>query len=192
MLNIINFVDIASNAIIGAFNVDEIKTIPHDSAHEIIIDKNSYKVFSFYIKNFIKAEYQYGMQNIVLNTCRPSNNWRNSERGASIKACKYDVCDNSIIIDNVKLEKQLNKIFNSLKRELKTFIFIEFSNIDIIDSINFINYIMSTNRVSSPRPSYNLLADANIEYNHYVFNDKNINHDLLHEVKEVLTKNKLI
>ena len=67
-----------------------------------------------FIINNINNELYYNRTNIILNTCNPMKNWRQYERKKASKVNKCYVLDQSIYIDELKLNSFINSIFEKL------------------------------------------------------------------------------
>ena len=58
----------------------------------------------------------YGKTNIVINTCKPMKNWRQTIRKAAVRNNKYCITDESIYIDELKLNSFADAIFQKLPK----------------------------------------------------------------------------
>ena len=78
---------------------------------------NALKKFltSFIVDNINNALH-YGKTNIVINTCKPMKNWRQTIRKAAVRNNKYCITDESIYIDELKLNSFADAIFQKLPK----------------------------------------------------------------------------
>lgn len=146
------------------------------------------KILIEFIINNINNNIQYGKQNIIVNTCKPMQNWRQQQRGNALRSYKYKVIDESIYVDLIKFNQFVDKVFDkiqhinlnkllkgttndksieiSLDNKVK---FLEFDNIDIIDIITILNKLLnSIGSVNYNTLNYNniIVIDGNCDYIH--------------------------
>jgi len=185
---IINYSDVCSNALLAIIDNDE-ATLEQtdDDVYTIIVDKNLRDVLNYHVKNLCKGHFQYGKKNIIVNTCRPYDNWRQDERGSIIRAAKYALTDPHVFdVDCGKFEKVLDTMWLSHIKELNRFKFIYHKHLDFYDIV-FIMEKHCENVVVIPF-HYFVLVDVNREYVHHA----EIPRRLEIEVESELRKNKLI
>lgn len=118
--------------------------------------------------NNINNNIQYGKQNIIINTCKPMMNWRQTDRGCAIRSYKYKLTDESVYVDLIKFNQFVDMVFNKLPKlnlnkvsqdyignnDLSKCIFqnkvkyIQFDNIDIIDARVIMHQLLTNIRKS--------------------------------------------
>lgn len=186
--NVINFIEIASNSLLNVIDNLSNQDLYSESGVYYLDLKNTIKEsFSFYIGSNIENEKVFGYKNILINTCRPFDNWRKKERGSGIKACKYNICDSSISIEKQKLEYFLDKEWKRLQIKKKDFYYIENQNVDIFDLNMVLPQLLSFN-FKAKRSNYYIIEDVNRDYIH----TKNIPNYLVSQIEMELRKNRLI
>jgi hypothetical protein len=72
------------------------------------------KILTGFIINNINNFIQYGKNNLIINTCKPMQNWRQFIRGNAIRSYKYKLIDNSIYTDMIKLNQFIDNLFSKL------------------------------------------------------------------------------
>ena len=187
--NIINYIDICSNALLAIIDNDECIIEKIDDKDNIYIDNNFKKIFYFYIKTFINDKFSYGKQNIIINSCKPYENFRQIENDNKITLPKYNLTDKQYFnIDLQCLEGYLDKVWDKLKNDdmLGKFIFLSNNRVDIVDMINIMRQYISY--LSIDKCHYFMLEDTNNEYLHY----NNIDKDILLEVETELRRKEII
>jgi len=187
-LNVINYVNICSNAVLALFDNESLYTIDTEGCYCIDLkNKDIRNLLHFYIKTMVQNEYQYGKNNIVINTCRPSDNWRKEMRGSALKACKYQITDENFKINKIKLEDILERTWTILSKELNKFIWITHKNIDIFDLIIIMQKLFN-GHLNIAHSTYILLTDTNNDYIHY----DNIDSKFVTEIEMMFRNKKLI
>lgn len=187
--NIVNYIDICSNALLAIIDNDECIIERIDNIDNIIINNKLKQLLFFYIKSFIKEKHCYGKQNILLNSCNPFENFRKNENDITLTQPKYEIADKQYFnIDLQLLEKILEKIWYKLRTDdlLGRFIFLSHKNIDIVDFINIMRIYIDNLYID--KCHYFFLEDKNNEYLHY----NNIEKKLIFEVETELRRNELI
>lgn len=187
--NIINYIDICSNVLLSILDNDQCIIERIEDRDNIIIDKKLKKFLFFYIKSFINDRYCYGKQNIVLNSCKPFENFRKDENDNIITSPKYEITDKLYFnIDLPLLENILDKIWYKLKNDdmLGRFIFLSNKNTDIVDYINIMRRYIDN--LCIDKCHYFFLEDKNNEYLHY----NNISNNIIFEVETELRKYEII
>ena len=187
MLKVIDYVEMCSVALLATYDQIERK---YDSNDKLYLELNptNKEILEFNILSNIKASYSYGYKNIIVNTCRPYDNWRQHKVGKKVKAVKYSLNDDMLCIDKQKLEYFLDSIWKKLNKKLKTnYILISNNKIDILDLCEIIKQCVGVEIISS-YPYYHVLKDSNNEYVHC----GNIPQYIINEVETSLRKNKLI
>ncbi len=183
---IINYTEICSNALLSILDNDEYKSLKN-GRYEIPINKKFKEEFTFYIISYYKSYFQFGVNNILINTCRPYDNWRKEERGAPIRSPKYSLTDPDIFsIDKIKLETLLEKVWKSIFIKEKNIICISHNELDYFDLTMVIKELLPYIIIHPTH--YYCLRDINNDYIHT--SDISINHKTLIEIE--LRKNNLI
>jgi hypothetical protein len=167
------------------------------------------KLLEGFIINNINNETSYGKHNILVNTCKPMNNWRSSSE--KVKNMKVVLSDESVFIDEIKLNNLVDSVFkklpsltatllkkNSFNEVSKTEVaiqkdlkMIEFAEIDLIDMQTILNKILSVFGIVSKdfNNYYNLICDGNSEYVH---NSNDVREELYNKVRLELMKKGII
>ena len=181
--NFINFLKIVDLSLLNILDYVEI------NESKLLIEKNdrlllnlnsmSKKLLEGFIINNINNETYYGKRNILINTCKPVNNWRSF--GKKVKTSRIILKDESIYVDEIKLNNFIDDVFKrlpsmtavlskknfndvsniqvSIPKELKI---IEFNEIDILDSYESMTKILSSfGYVNKDSINYNLIEDGN-------------------------------
>lgn len=189
--NLINYLKIVDLSLLNILDYIEINEstslVEKDDKLILNLNATSKKLLEGFIINNINNETYYGKRNILINSCKPVNNWRNIDK--KVKSPRIVLNDESIYIDEIKLNNLADSIFKklptltavfskktsfkevsniqvSIQKELKL---IEFEELDLSDSYVLLNRILSSfgvvNRDSS---AYNLINDGNNVYFHNV------------------------
>lgn len=193
--NFINYLKIIDLSLLNIFDYLDIND--QDSSlvltdDKIILNLNSKskKLLEGFIINNINDALYYGKTNILINTCSPYNNWRNSLEVKKNKKEKCILIDDSIYVDEVYLNQFINEIFKKLptlnaaftSRSYKsqfistTYInissqknvkYLNFEEIDIYDSFSILNSILSNfGTILMDDSKYNIIKDGNVEFRH--------------------------
>lgn len=186
MFKIINYVEVCSNSLLATFDSVNQKYDANGKLY-LDLDRSAREILEFHIKSNLKNERHFGYKNIILNTCRPYNNWRQHERGSVIKACKYAFSDETVTADKQKLEHFLDKLWNQFETEFKEFTLLSSSELDLQDLQTAVEKNIGIDCLSVP-PYYYILKDSNIEYEHKELLPAHI----INEVETKLRRNKLI
>ena len=137
--NIINFVQIVDLSLLNFLDyayVNESQLYENADGKLVVnLDNENKKVLEAYIINNINDNIQYGKNNLIVNTCQPMQNWRQVERNHALKRCKYKIVDDSVYVDEIKLNQLADKIFRRLPKLTehaikKTFNALEYTNAD--------------------------------------------------------------
>jgi hypothetical protein len=182
-LSLLNFIDY-SDVIDNSYQINE-----NGQLHLNMNTKNK-KILAGFIINNINNSIQFGATNIVINTCKPMQNWRQDLRGNAVRSYKYKFIDSSIYVDNIKFNQFLDTIFNKLdKLNLKNisqytisetygvsakifqnnFQCIQFENIDVIDVTKTLkSLLVNLGSVTCNTLNYNnlIINDGNNDYTH--------------------------
>lgn len=185
---LLNYIEIVSNSFLAILDDSNNYTIDEDRNLIIDLNKSIINQLKFYVDSNIKDQQFFGYKTILLNTCRPFDNWRKEKRGASLRISQYSLTDKKIIINKQKLEYQLNKLWGELKKDKKDIIFINDKEIDLFDLKLIIKRILGNKNVQINRNQYYILKDGNLEYLH----DTNIPTYLINQVESKLRLKQLI
>ena len=183
-LSLLNFIDYASYA----DNSEDALMITNEyNQLQINLNPKAKKLITSLIINNISSQIHYGKMNIIINTCKPMQNWRQYKRKAAIKSYKYIIQDESISIDLIKLNQWLDKLYNKLPTiNIKNFNteflnlsklnnintynnikYIEFNELDIWDAYNLLGTFLKYNgQLTFDKINYNIIMDGNCEYFH--------------------------
>lgn len=162
---IVSYIDIVSTALLAILDNEETTLNELQTGYEIVIDKDFKPILSYHIKNLCKGQYHYGIKNLLIDSCLPSSNWRQVERGSYVKSTKHILKDDSVfILDLHKFNKIATQIFKKQKQELPEFYYLSNDKIDFYDIVEIVNQLCE-NVVVIPQ-FYHILIDANIGYNH--------------------------
>jgi len=180
MINIIDYTNLCSSALL-----DSIDNIYDHFKEELIIDLSSKKhkeIFNFYLYSQLKAKRQFGMFNVVINSCHPNDNWRNIEKTINNK---YNILDTSIIVDVTLMETFYNKCYKEIQKE--DFIFIQHNETDLTDVITCIDRIIGSQYLLN-RNIFYIINDNNNMFCHDEYIEKYIHQ----EIENILKDNGLI
>lgn len=194
--NIINYIKIVDVSLLNLLDYSDISEYQYshydENMNKIVIDINaeSKKLLEGFIINNINNELYYNRINIIVNTCNPMKNWRQYERGKALRINKCEILDDSIFIDELKLNSFLNSIFEKLPNKEATLVkkinfknnsissnisiplnnnikFLEFNEIDYYD-VNTIlkHYLSNIGNLLTIEPNYIIIKDGNMNYSH--------------------------
>lgn len=95
------------------------------------VNNNFRQCFSFYMLSNLKAKYCLGRFNIIIGSCNPVDNWRNSSH---VFYQKYTVLENCFEIkDYISFHEYMDEMFDSLKRQNSNYIYISHNELDQFD-----------------------------------------------------------
>lgn len=185
-LSLLNFIDYVNYS--TEINEDTLMYNNEYNQLQINLNPKSRKIITSLILNNISSSLHYGKTNIIINTCKPMQNWRQSERKGAIRIYKYMIQDESIAIDIIKLNQWLDNLYKHLptinvknfnteflqtsilnnidiyKNNIK---YIEFNNVDVFDSYKLLESFLKHNgQLSFDLLNYNIISDGNCEYSH--------------------------
>ena len=191
--NIINYVHIVDLSILNYIDylelIEETYQINDEGQLHLNLTGKNKKILTGLILNNINDHIQYGKQNIIINTCKPMQNWRQSLRGNAVRAYKYKFIDNSISVDLIKFNQFVDDLFEKLptlnvkkitnhllsEERLLSFNFqnklkcIEVDNLDSNDLETVLNKLLiQLGSVNFNTINYNniIIIDGNHEYAH--------------------------
>lgn len=155
---------------------------------QINMTAESRKILISLILNNINNSINYGKTNIIINTCKPMQNWRQYERNSAIRSYRYVIQDESVAIDLIKFNQWMDKLYNKLpKLNIKNFsneylnnkilnnidiyrqniLYIEFNELDVFDAYALLKeYLKYNGSLTFDDINYNIIADGNREYFH--------------------------
>lgn len=181
--NLINYLKIIDLSLLNLFDyVDYQNDLYVDSDEKMVLNFNGKAkeiLESLLIRNINNAAF-YGKENIIVNTCIPKDNWRTIEQIVQKVGQKYIVTDESIYIDNIKMNMFFDNFFkraensnNFFNRKSNSIMlssnikFISFKSIDIYDAFRMINNILSNfGYIRKDDFNYNLIKDGNNVFMH--------------------------
>lgn len=178
LLNYIDYIDV----------IEDAYQINDKQQFCLNLNTQNKKILAEFIINNINNNIQYGKQNIIVNTCKPMQNWRQQVRGNAFRSYKYKIIDDSIYVDMIKFNQfvdniykkiqhiNLNKLLKgsskteniqiSLQNKVK---FLDFESIDTLDVITILNKLLNNiGSVNYNTLNYNniIVIDGNCEYVH--------------------------
>lgn len=204
--NFINFLHVIDLSLLNFIDYCEVIEGSYQMVNnQFIINLNSKtrKLLTALILSNINDKIQYGKINVLVNTCRPMNNWRKEERNNAIRCFKYVIKDESVLIDKIKLNQFLENIFEKLPKynldkiklepQIQEIIninnleiggkvkFIQLENVDIIDGFHILHKLFANvGCLTFDDMNYNLIDDGNCIYKH---NMSNIPNDIIENIR---------
>lgn len=184
-LSLLNFIDYVNYTEVNSS--DALLISNEYNQLQINLNPRGRKLITSLIINNINNQLHYGKMNIIVNTCKPMQNWRQYKRKAAIKSYKYVIQDDSIAIDLIKLNQWLDKLYNKLPNiNVKNFNteylnisklnnintynnikFIEFNELDIWDAYKLLgDFLRYNGQLTFDKLNYNIITDGNHEYIH--------------------------
>lgn len=165
-IELVNFIDLCSDSFIelldnhyNDFETENGKVFIDFSRNSIC--KHYYHII---VKNFLKSR-SYGKKYILINTCKPSKNWRKqTNENGKFPYHKCISIDSEIVLDFAKLETTIEKNWEILKKSLSTVIFVENSNLDYTDIESILIDLIGKNWLTFKHPKYLMFKDGNIVY----------------------------
>ena len=178
-LSLLNFIDY-SDVIEDSYQINE------QGQLILNLNANTRKILAGFIINNINDNIQYGKTNIIINTCKPMQNWRQIQRTKAIRSYKYKIIDESIYIDEIKLNQYLDTIYFKLpslnlnnipdvisnksvlefniKNNVKC---LQFDTLDIWDTYSLLKTLLSNvGSLTFDSLNYNIIIDGNYVYVH--------------------------
>jgi hypothetical protein len=188
--NIINYIDILDLSLLNFIDyLDVIEDSYHISdddglLHLALTGKNK-KILTELIINNINNNLQFGAINIIINTCKPMQNWRQTLRGNAVRSYKCKLIDSSIKIDEIQFNQFIDSIFKKISKQMisktsaNNTIFsihnkynIKYIDSETIDINDFIFYLkrklIYLGNVNCNTLNYNniIITDGNCDYSH--------------------------
>lgn len=161
-----NFVDVASTAFLNVVNdiYDKIYYSDQEKIPIDITDVRTKKLFEYYLNEEIrKTKKGFGEVRILVNTCKPWDNWRKEQRGSAVRATKFNVVDQSLLIDKRKLETFLDLYWNRCQID-PTIHYVDHEELDVADYQKIITNLIGKTFVQLPNARFLTLSDSNMEY----------------------------
>lgn len=209
LINYLKIVDLSLLNLLDYVEINESRLLVMN-ADKLVLNLNatSKKLLEGFIINNINNETYYGKHNILVNTCKPINNWRNFDK--KNKNARIMINDKSVFIDIIKLNNLIDSVFKklpsmtavftkkdvfneisktqvSIQKDLKI---IEFLELDLTDAYLILNRILSTfGLVNKDCVNYNIICDGNNEYFHNV---SELGEELFNKVRLELMKKGII
>ena len=191
-LSLLNFIDYTSYA--DSYSEEALLISNEYNQLQINLNPKARKLITSLILNNISNQIHYGKMNIIVNTCKPMQNWRQYKRKAAIKSYKYVIQDESIAVDLIKLNQWLDKLYTKLPTiNVKNFNteflnitklnnintynnikYIEFNELDVWDAYRLLSDFLKYNgNLAFDKLNYNIISDGNREYAHdSIFTDE--------------------
>lgn len=185
-LSLLNFIDYVNYTY--DYEEDSLMVSNDMNQLEIILNPQCRKLLTSLILNNINSALHYGKTNIIINTCKPMQNWRQYKRKSAVRSYRYIIQDESISVDIIKFNQWLDRLYKHLpslnikkfdteflqnsilnnidiyKNNIK---YIEFDNIDVYDAYKLLEeYLKYSGQLSFDLLNYNILLDGNHEYSH--------------------------
>ena len=188
--NIINYIDILDLSLLNFIDygnvIDESCQIDaEDGLLHLSLTGKTKKILTELIINNINNNLQFGAINIIINTCKPMQNWRQTVKGNVVRSYKCKLIDNSIKLDEIQFNQFIDSVFKKIakvKTNLKPVTntiftnhnnynikYIESENIDIIDIVFYLKHkLIYLGNVNYNTLNYNniIITDGNRDYNH--------------------------
>lgn len=179
-LSLLNFIDY-SDVIDNSYQINE------QGQLYLNLNANTRKVLAGFIINNINDNIQYGKQNIIINTCKPMQNWRQIQRNKAVRSYKYKFIDESVCVDEIKLNQYLDTIYFKLPslnlnkisenyigfNDISKFTFqnnvkcLQFDTLDIWDTYSILkNLLSNVGSLTFDSLNYNIIIDGNYVYVH--------------------------
>ena len=118
--NFINFIHIVDLSLLNFIDYSDIIEgsclYQDDNKLHLTLNAKTKKFLTSFIVDNINNSLHYGKINIVINTCKPMKNWRQVIRKAAVRNNKYCVIDDSLYIDELKLNSFADAIFQKLPK----------------------------------------------------------------------------
>ena len=161
-----NFVDVASGAFLNVINdiYDKIYYTDQEKIPIDITDNRIKKLFEYYLNEEIrKTKRGYGEVRILINTCKPWDNWRKEQRGSALRATKFNIVDQSILVNKNKMENFLDLYWNRCQFD-PSIHYVNHNEIDAFDYEQIIVNLIGKSFVKLPNKRFLTISDANSDY----------------------------
>ena len=189
-VNLANYINICSNAVLSAVDNETVELKDVDGIYHITVNKQLKEVLYFNIKSLCKGYYQFGANNIIINSCIPCNNWRTTceENIENISNYKYVLTHSEVFyINEQPFHEMLESIWKALWKDLHKFIFLDHPKLDCFD-LNMIIHKKITDNITVHPNNYYFLTDPNNEFLH----DDDVPRWIQTDIEIEMRKNKLI
>ena len=188
LINYLKIVDLSLLNLLDYVEINESKALTLDNDRLVLnLNAPTRRLLEGFIVNNINNETYYGKHNILVNTCKPANNWRNPGRRSD--ASRIMANDSSVCIDMIRLNSLADSVFRklpsmaesfsaerrlangakaplSIQKDLKI---VEFTELDLADSYVIMGKILAAfGFVNRDGVNYNIIRDGNGEYFHDV------------------------
>jgi hypothetical protein len=183
--NIINYIDILDLSLLNFIDygnvIDESCQIDaEDGLLRLSLTGKTKKILTELIINNINNNLQFGATNIIINTCKPMQNWRQTIRGNAVRSYKCKLIDDSIKFDESQFNQFVDSIFKKIAKanvlnntsshyrnvNIK---YIDSETIDITDIVFYLKHkLIYLGSVNYNTLNYNniIITDGNCDYNH--------------------------
>jgi hypothetical protein len=183
--NIINYIDILDLSLLNFIDygnvIDESCQIDaEDGLLHLSLTGKTKKILTELIINNINNNLQFGATNIIINTCKPMQNWRQTIRGNAVRSYKCKLIDDSIKFDEIQFNQFVDSIFKKIAKanllnntashyrnvNIK---YIDSETIDITDIVFYLKHkLIYLGSVNYNTLNYNniIITDGNCDYNH--------------------------
>jgi hypothetical protein len=180
-VDVVDFTEVCSIALLKAVDVsfDDMEC----ANEKIYVDLKKTTIKNIIRKQAFKYLYtckRFGKNLVVVKTCKPAHNWRKEARGSAIKSGRYNISDESILIDG---NSQLEYVFDSIWKNImvhNNFISISHKNMDFYDIALCMKSLIGDEYCTKMPANYLLLTDANLQYDR---TDSNISPSLMSDIK---------
>ena len=138
---VIDFLEVVNKAFLDFLNDENSIPINEDNQYIIVLNSSNKKKLQFYIESEILNNSEFGREMLIVNSCNPINNWRNT---GLIKPDKYEIDDSSVYVDLDDLKFFLDDFFaNKMNFWKNGYMIFPISNIRL-DRIDLINELVNT------------------------------------------------
>lgn len=162
-----------------------------DEQYNIIVDfkkRNIKQIFNTTITEKINKENNHcGIIKVFVNTCNPKLNWRTIYEGVLTSNFKYQIEDESILVDKAKLENLIDATWKLLIKN-GNYLHLEDYEIDSIDLCNIAKSLIGESYVDILPNRFLLISDSNIKFER---ND-NVEKCLISKIESKLVEQKLL
>jgi hypothetical protein len=177
--NIINFIDACSAALIPVLN-----TVMGDSINYIEIEsKEVKKLLYHYIEKYIKDVKYKNATPIIVNTCLPFKNYRNTFNN---KSSEFVILkDSNLKLSRAKLQSTINSIWTILLKK-KHYICIRLETIDSLDLTIAIKEKIGKDHIEIKNFNFKTILDSNVKIFPRRYNNTKLPGFVFREVAEEL------
>ena len=170
-IDYVKVIDLAFLALIDMLQLGQDKELVLDNDKLVVrLTPSSKRLPESLVVDKINDMAYYGAVNIVVDTCIPRDNWRKIEQIVNTEdSFKYEIADDSISVDVLKMNQFFNALFSKLEKKMLKLKFIKFKMLDQKDAVHMMSNELS--RIGSiiqseERHFSNLIQDGNHVYLH--------------------------